>query len=196
MPPSAMTGTLCAAAARGAFADRGDHRHADAGDDARRADRAGADADLDRVDAGVDQRFGRRGGGDVAGDQIGVRERAADPRDHVDHALRMAVRGVDDQHVDAGGDERRARVPSRPCATPIAAPQRRRPSASLHAFGYLIAFWMSLTVISPLSRKSRVDDQQLLDLVLVQDLARLVERRADRHGEQRSLGHDVGRSAG
>ena len=39
-------------------------------------------------------------------------------------------------------------------ATPIAAPQRSRPSASLHAFGYLIAFWMSLTVIRPFSRKS------------------------------------------
>ena len=36
----------------------------------------------------------------------------------------------------------------------MAAPQRSRPSASLHAFGYLIAFWMSLTVISPFSRKS------------------------------------------
>ena len=29
------------------------------------------------------------------------------------------------------------------------------PSESLHAFGYLIAFWMSLTVMRPLSRKSR-----------------------------------------
>ncbi len=35
-------------------------------------------------------------------------------------------------------------------AVPIAAPQRSRPSESLQALGYLIAFWMSLTVISPL----------------------------------------------
>ena len=31
---------------------------------------------------------------------------------------------------------------------------RRRPSESLQAFGYLIAFWMSLTVIRPFSLKS------------------------------------------
>ena len=40
-------------------------------------------------------------------------------------------------------------------AMPTAAPQRSRPSESLDAFGYLTAFWMSLTVISPFSRKSR-----------------------------------------
>ena len=34
-----------------------DLRNADAGDDARRADRAGADADLDAVGARVDERF-------------------------------------------------------------------------------------------------------------------------------------------
>ncbi len=37
-------------------------------------------------------------------------------------------------------------------ATPIAAPHRSRPRASFDAFGYLTAFWMSLTVISPFSR--------------------------------------------
>ena len=57
--------------------------------------------------------------------------------------------------------------------TPIAAPQRSRPSESLHAFGYLTAFWMSLTVIRPFSMNSVVDDEQLLDLVPVQELARL-----------------------
>ena len=36
-----------------------------------------------------------------------------------------------------------------------------------------------------------VDDQQLLDLVLMQERARLVERRADRHGEQRVLRHHL-----
>ncbi len=39
-------------------------------------------------------------------------------------------------------------------AVPTAAPQRSRPSESLQAFGYSIAFWMSLTVIRPLSRKA------------------------------------------
>ncbi len=39
-------------------------------------------------------------------------------------------------------------------AMPTAAPVRRRPSESLHALGYVMAFWMSLTVMRPLSRNS------------------------------------------
>ena len=90
---------------------------------ARRADRAGADADLDGVDAELDQRLGRLGGRDVAGDEIDVGElRARIARDHVEHALRVAVRGVDDQHVDVRGDQRLGALQRVACATPIAAP--------------------------------------------------------------------------
>ena len=38
--------------------------------------------------------------------------------------------------------------------TPRAAPTRSRPSESLQAFGYLICFWMSLTVMRPFRLKS------------------------------------------
>ena len=112
-------------------------------------------------------------------------------RDHVEHALRVAVRRVDDEHVHVRGDQRlgalhrvaaRRRSPRR---------TRSRPSESLQAFGYLTAFWMSLTVIRPFSRKSLIDDQQLLDLVLVQDLARVLERRADRHGDEVLVRHHL-----
>ena len=44
--------------------DRGDLRHADAGDDARGADRARTDADLDAVRTVVDQRFRAVAGAD------------------------------------------------------------------------------------------------------------------------------------
>ena len=44
----------------------------------------------------------------------------------------------------------------------------------------------------PLEHVAVVDDEQLLDLVAVQELARLFERRADRHGEERIARHDVG----
>ena len=55
MPPSAITGTSGALERLGHARDRADLRHADAGDDARGADRARSDADLDRVGAGFDQ---------------------------------------------------------------------------------------------------------------------------------------------
>ena len=70
-----------------AFHDRGDHRHADARDDARRADRAGADTDFHRIHAGRDQRLRPVRGGNVAGDELDVGEALPHPRDHVEHAL-------------------------------------------------------------------------------------------------------------
>ena len=45
---------------RGDVRDGGDLRHADACDDARRADGAGADADLDAVGTGFDERLAPR----------------------------------------------------------------------------------------------------------------------------------------
>src|ERR1019366_5499476 len=74
--------------------------HADAGDDARRADRARADADLHRARPRRDE--GERGGagGDVAPDDIDVGEVALDPAHALDDALAVAMRGVDDDRVD------------------------------------------------------------------------------------------------
>ena len=155
MPPSAITGMSCARGGARALHDRGDHRHADAGDDARRADRAGADADLDRVDA--ERRSAPRSPSAVATlpatrSTSGKRRRSV--RDHVEHALRVAVRGVDDQHVDVARRPAPRRAPS--CRARCR-PRRRsaagRASPSTRS-GYLTAFWMSLTVISPFSRKS------------------------------------------
>src|SRR5690348_5956865 len=54
--------------------DRGDLRHAHARDDARRADRAGTDADLDAVGAVVDQRLRGVARRDVAADHLHLRE--------------------------------------------------------------------------------------------------------------------------
>ena len=70
-------------------------------------------------------------------------------------------------------------------ATPMAAPHRSRPSESFDALGYLIAFWMSLTVIRPLRRKSRSTTSSFSTLCWCRMLASLVERGADRHGEER-----------
>jgi len=42
---------------------------------------------------------------DVAGDQVDVRKAAAQRSHHVEHVLRVPVRGVDDEDVDAGGEE-------------------------------------------------------------------------------------------
>src|SRR5690348_15327135 len=84
--------------------DRAHLRDADAGDDARRADRARPDADLHGVGSRLDQRPRGLGGGDVAGDDLD-RDGVLDPTHHLDHAHGVTVRGVDDDEIRAGGDE-------------------------------------------------------------------------------------------
>ena len=107
MPPSAITGMPCAARRLGDVVDRRDLRHADAGDDARGADRSGPDADLHGVGARIDQRLRRRRRSRCCRRSARRRTAALIRRDHLDHAARVAVRGVDDEHVDPRGDERR-----------------------------------------------------------------------------------------
>ena len=73
--------------------------HTDAGDNAGGANRARADADLDRVGAVVNQRQSRRCGGDIAADHLHLREVVLDPLHPAQHTLGMAVRGIHHNHV-------------------------------------------------------------------------------------------------
>ena len=72
MPPSAMMGVPAGFRRFGRFANRRDLRHTHAGNDARRADRTGTDADLHGVGAGFDQVSRTFGGRHVAGDDVDV----------------------------------------------------------------------------------------------------------------------------
>jgi hypothetical protein len=70
----------------------------------------GPDADLHGVHAALDERRGALARGHVADDELHVGERLAHAARRVEHALRVAVRGVDHQHVDAGVHEGAARA--------------------------------------------------------------------------------------
>ncbi len=106
MPPSAITGTPCEAAARAHSITAVIIGTPMPAIDARRADRAGADADLHGVHASIDQRFRRLGRGHIAGDEIDRGVLAADRGHHVEHALRVSVGRVDDDHVHVRCDKR------------------------------------------------------------------------------------------
>ena len=82
--------------------DRGDLRHAHAGDDPGGTDRTGANTDLDGVCTVFDQGTGRIGGGDIAADHVDVRELLLDPAHALQHAEAVAVGGVDHDDVHAG----------------------------------------------------------------------------------------------
>ena len=60
-------------------------------------------------------------GGDVAGDHLDAVRQLLDARHRVEHALRVAVRGVDDDEIDLGVDQ-----PLAPLEAGIADARRRR----------------------------------------------------------------------
>ena len=65
----------------------------------------GPDADLDAVGAALDQEPRALGGRDVAGDHLDVGEPLAELAHRPVHHHRVAVRDVDDEHVDAGAHQ-------------------------------------------------------------------------------------------
>ena len=109
------------------------------------------------------------GGRDVAGDQIDVGERAADAPHHVEHALRMAVRRVDDEHVDVGGDQRVGALDGvvRDADGRAAAQPAERVLRRVRILDRLLDVLDGDQALQP---EVAVDDEQLLDFVLVQDL--------------------------
>ena len=86
--------------------DRRDLRHADAGDDPRRADRPGPDADLDRVRPGIDQGLRPFRRGHVAGDHVDLEPLLQFRRTVSITLRRMAVSRIDHQHIHARPDQR------------------------------------------------------------------------------------------
>src|SRR3989344_2850721 len=95
----------CALEGRGDVVDGHDLGHAHTGHDAGGADGARADTDLDGIRARLDQRQGRRAGGDVAADHVDLRVVLLDPAHAVDHALAVAVGRVHHDSVHTGFDQ-------------------------------------------------------------------------------------------
>ena len=95
--------------ARG-FGDGGDLRNACAGNDARGADGAGSDTDLDAVRASLAPARKLRRMCDVAGHEIDLRELRLDLPDRFNHACGVPVRAVDGEHVDLGLHQSPARA--------------------------------------------------------------------------------------
>ncbi len=97
--------------------------------------------------------------------------------DHVDRvALLELAHGLDHVGSSARGPCRRRGRRRRPrpgprqrskSCTPTAAPTRRRPRSSVAELGKASSMSMSFIVIRPAEASLRVDDDQLLDLVLV-----------------------------
>ena len=169
MPPSPIAGTPAFMADLGGFEDGRQLRHAHARHHAGGADRAGPDADLDGVGAGIDQRAGALSRGHVARHHLARSwTELLHPRHRLASTPRgMAVRGIDH---DRRRPRHRSRASARGCRpsspTPVAAAARRRPYLVLAGAGEL-----GLGLLDVLHRDQAdaaivgVDHQQLLDAV-------------------------------
>ena len=195
MPPSAMTGVLVAARHRDGVENGRELRHADAGDDARGADRARPDADFDGVGAGIDQRLGAFGGRDVAGNDLHRIRQSLDARHGVEHLPGMAMRGVDHDKIDAGFDQ-----PFGTHETGVA--NRGRGRDPQPALLVLAGKGIGDGLLDVLDRDQsdaailRVDHQQLLDAVLMQEPLGLLLPDAFADRDELFLGHQFGDASG
>ena len=180
MPPSAITGTSGLGGGLDRLHDGGELRHADARDDARRADRARADADLDGVGAGVDQRLGALARRHVAGDHLdGVRE-LLHPASTLSSTRTEWPWAVSTTITSQPASIRRSER-----SKPLLARRRRGgdPQPALLVLGGVRIGDLLLDVLDGDQADAAemvVDDEQLLDAELVQEAPRLVLRRRPR----------------
>ena len=190
MPPSAMTGVSLCLRRLDRVGDRGKLGHADTGDDAGRADRARPDADLDGVGTGVDQSLGAFGSRDVAGDHLHGIGQTLDSGNGIEHALRMAVGGVDDDKIDPCFDQRfTAHI------TGVA--NARRGGDTQPALLVLAGIGIRHRLLDILDRDEAdaavvgVDNEKLFDAVLVQQPLGFVLVDTLAHGDESVLGHQL-----
>ena len=110
--------------------------------------------------------------------------------DRVEHALRMAMRGVDDDEIDAGIDQ-----PLGALEAVVADAGRGRDAQA--ALLVLAGVGVHLRLLDVLHRDQAdaavlvVDDQQLLDAVLVQQALGLLLSTLSRDGDEPFLGHQL-----
>ena len=186
-PPSAIERNTVSRRNSSAVVNRGDLRDANPSDYPGRATSARTDSDLHCICTCVDQGLRPLGRSHVARNDLDV-ELGLDPPHHLRHGCRMAVRRIDDQHIDARVDERARALPGVGADADSGADAQ----PSLLVLRRLRELDPLLDVLDgdqPLQHSVRVDDRELLDLVAVQDRLRLCERRPDGRGDEVARSH-------
>ena len=82
--------------------DGRDLGYADAGHDARGADRTRALPYFDTISTGLDQRQGAFAGGDIAANHLHIGKILLDPADPLQHTAGMPMRGIHNDHINTG----------------------------------------------------------------------------------------------
>ena len=159
-----------------AFHHGGDLRHADARNDARRADGAGADADLDAVRARLNERFRGGGGGDVAGDELRIGVLGLDVLHSLHDVAGVAVGAVEHESVRARV-EQRARAVEHVRRHADGGGDEETAAAVLRGVRVGDRLFNVLDRDETLEPEVLIDDGQLFDFVLAQRLLGFLKRR-------------------
>ena len=171
--------------------DGGDLRHAHAGHDAGGANGAGAHADLHCIRACVHQRQCGIASDDIAANHLHLREGFLDPVDAIQHALRMAMRGVHHDHIHAGRHQGFHALLGIATHTHRCAHQQ----AFAEVIGGVGVVGFLLDVFDrdqPAQCELVIDHQHFFDAVLVQQAHHFIVTGTFLHGDQTvTLGHHV-----
>ncbi len=182
MPPSAITFTPCSRHTLGDVADRGELRHAHAGNHPRGADRSRADPHFHGVGSGGDQIARALLGHHVAGHHRHFGKRA-EFADHVHHAAGVTGGGIDEQRVGPGVDQRLAAVDAiGPHAHGGAAAELA--IVVLGGGGESDAFFDIRAGDQARQTAVRMNQRQFLDPVLIEDAAGLLQAGGGRRGDE------------
>src|SRR5690554_3503118 len=157
-----------------AIHDRRGLRHADSGDHPRRADGAGADSDLYSVSARLDERLGALARRHIPGDDL---HRIAIARLHrlhrLDDILRMAVRRIDNDHIDACLHKKLDPLIAISARANSGA-DAQSPALIFNRLGMLLGLEEVFNCDEPSELPLIVDDGEFLDAMLMKKFARLL----------------------
>src|SRR5262249_12464775 len=155
--------------------------------DSRRANRARPDANLDRIGARVDEGLGTFGGSDVAGHNLHFVRLALDACNRIENVPGMTMSGVDNYQIDTGRNHRFGACKS------LVADSCRSSDAQTSLF-VLTSVRVCDGLLNILHRNQadasvlRIDHQQLLDSMLVEQTLSLILVHTLTHGDE-FLGH-------
>src|SRR5204862_1008178 len=166
--------------------------NADSGDDARSTNRSRSNTALPCIDTTFYKRARSLASRDIARDELHIGEELPHVRRRLEHTLRVAVRRIDHQHIDAGFDQRASAIPIVRCAN--------RGSDAQSAVLILVGIRKIAPLVDVLYRDQStqrtllVDHRQLLDAMLAEYRLGFVECSPDGGGDGLLRGHRLAQS--
>ena len=170
----------------------GELRNANTGNDTGGADGARTNTDLDGIGTGLDHGLGTGTGADVAADDLHAIEGGIvlQAGDHVECQAGLTVGGVDHEHIHAGLHQGGGTLP---CVAEEADAGGHAQTTLLILGGVRVLF--SLDEVLDRDQTSqmtfRINQRQLLNLVLGEQAVGVVLGDVGRTGDQVLLGHDI-----